>query len=62
MPEQNTNISVASENPQRAGIHDVQALPGVCAKRMMNIAMPRKKSNRGSRIALVGGATVLGAF
>ena len=40
MPEQNTNISVASENPNRAGIHRVSQLPGVCAMRMMNITIP----------------------
>ena len=31
VPEQKTKISVASEKPQRAGIHSVNALPGVCA-------------------------------
>jgi hypothetical protein len=57
MPEQKTKISVASENPKRAGIHKVQVLPGACASRMINIAMPRKKSSRGSRgvLAAVGG-------
>ena len=49
MPEQKTKISVASENPQRAGIQLVKKLPGVCAIRMMNIAIPRKKSRRRSR-------------
>ena len=49
MPEQKTKISVASEKPKRAGIHNVHGLPGVCASRMMNIARPRKKSSRGSR-------------
>ncbi len=50
MPEQNTKISVASEKPKRAGIQLTQLLPGVCAMKMMNIATPRKKSRRGSRL------------
>jgi hypothetical protein len=49
MPEQKTKISVASENPKRAGIQEVKKFPGVWANKMMNIAMPRKKSNRTSR-------------
>ena len=49
MPEQKTKISVASENPKRAGIQRTHQFPGVCAMRMMNIASPRKKSSRGSR-------------
>ena len=49
MPEQKTKISVASEKPHRAGIQAAQASFGVCAIRMTSIAMPRKKSSRGSR-------------
>ena len=56
MPEQNTKVSVASENPNRAGIHSVSQLPGVWAIRMMNIAIPRKKSRRGSRTPVSGAA------
>ena len=41
MPEQKTKISVASENPNRAGIQLAQVLFGIWAIRMMNIAMPR---------------------
>ena len=49
MPEQNTKISVASEKPNRAGIHSVQGLSRICATTMMNMARPRKKSSRMSR-------------
>jgi hypothetical protein len=49
MPEQNTKISVASEKPNRAGIHSARKLPGTWAIRMMNIASPRNTSSRGSR-------------
>src|SRR3712207_8309455 len=31
-PEQNTKISVASENPKRAGIQSAQAFQGMCAR------------------------------
>ena len=48
-PEQNTNISVASLGPKRAGIQSFQGLSGKCAMKMMNIARPRKKSSRVSR-------------
>jgi hypothetical protein len=61
IPEQNTKVSVASENPKRAGIHNAQKSRGVCAMKMINIAMPRKKSSRGSRTvfpAIWGGEVV----
>ena len=56
MPEQNTKISVASEKPKRAGIQLLKKLFGVCATRMMNIASPRKKSSRRSRVPAAGAA------
>src|SRR5215207_1424583 len=56
-PEQKTKISVASEKPKRAGIQSAQALPGMCATRMISIPTPRKTSSRGSREAL---ASLLG--
>ena len=52
-PEQNTNISVASLGPKRAGMKSFQGFSGRCAMKMMNIAMPRKKSRRASRIVVL---------
>src|SRR6185437_8670839 len=56
MPDRNTNMSAASLTPKRAGMKFHRSLPRQCAMKMMNMALPRKKSSRGSRVrpALAG--------